>query len=61
MKKEKELNELKEEVKNMKQKLAELSEDELNQVTGGTIGRMDNVFESSGDVQLEKERNHIIK
>ena len=61
MKKEKELNELKEEVKNMKQKLAELSEDELNQVTGGTIGRMDNVFECSGDVQLEKERNHIIK
>ena len=35
MKTEKELNELKEEVENLKKKLAELSEDELKQVTGG--------------------------
>ena len=35
MKTEIELNELKEKVKNMKQKLAELTEEELGQVSGG--------------------------
>ena len=61
MKTKEELNQIKEEYVELNKKLAELSEEELKQVTGGTIGRMDNVFESSGDVQLEKERNHIIK
>lgn len=38
MKTEKELKELKEEYTELNKKLAELSEDELKQVTGGTSG-----------------------
>ena len=37
MKTEEELNALKEEVETLKKKLAELSEEELEQVSGGTI------------------------
>lgn len=36
MKTQKELNELKEEIKTLNTKLAELTEDELEQVTGGS-------------------------
>ena len=40
MKTQEELNALKEEVENMTKKLAELNEEELEQVTGGTTGEV---------------------
>ena len=40
MKTQEELNALKEEVENMTKKLAELTEEELEQVTGGTTGEV---------------------
>ena len=61
MKTKEELNALKEEVETVSKKLHELTEDELAQVPGGSIGRMDNVFEGSAAVSLEKEMNHIIR
>ena len=61
MKTKEELNVLKEEAETLNKKLAELTEEELEQVSGGSIGRMDNVFEGSAAVSLEKEMNHIIR
>lgn len=47
----KELNELKEEYKSLTDKLKELSEDELKEVTGGEIGEWQNVEHSGLDVK----------
>ena len=43
MKTKEELNTLKEEVENLRKKLAELSEDELKQVVGGASGCVDSL------------------
>ena len=44
-----ELNALKEEVSNLNEKLRELTEDELRQVTGGTIFRRNVIFDGKPD------------
>ena len=61
MKTSEELNVLKEEAENLNKEIEELNEEKLGQVSGGSIGRMDNVFEGSAAVSLEKEMNHIIR
>ena len=49
MKTKEELNDLKEEVENLNKKLAELSEDELAEVTGGGFGFFVPVYPDSDD------------
>ena len=61
MKTKEELNVLKEEAENLNKEIEELNEEKLGQASGGSIGRMDNVFEGSAAVSLEKEMNHIIR
>ena len=53
MKTKEELNALKNEVKDLNAKLAELSEDELKEVTGGVI-------DLSRDFEIENFRNVVI-
>ena len=49
MKTTEELNELKEEVETLKQKLQELSDEELEQVVGGAANPFDNVPSGTWD------------
>ena len=60
MKTKEELNAIKEEVETLNKKLAELSEEELKQVTGGTQNPYDNYFskDSVSDPDTIYE-NHI--
>ena len=53
MKTEKELKELKEEYTDLNKKLAELSEDELKQVTGGVVYNGIDTDEDRSNIQKE--------